>query len=181
MENEALTAVTLESKLLLKARVFEVHEKLIKLPSGSQVTRQMVAHPGAAVILPLDSEERVVMVRQYRFSAEKALLELPAGTLEIGEEPLICAKRELEEEVKCSARDWQRLGILFPAPGFCNEVQHCFMARDLEPRAAEGDEDELIEVERLSVAQVEEAIRSGELIDGKSVACLFKARLGGYI
>jgi ADP-ribose pyrophosphatase len=123
----------------------------------------------------------LLVIRQYRYSLRQTLLEFPAGTIEPGEPPLICAQRELAEEVGQVARRWEYLGELHPAPGFCNEIQYCFFATDLTPCAARPDDDEIIEVVPMRRPQVEQAIRDGHMTDGKSIALYTRAMLRGFI
>ncbi len=142
---------------------------------GRSFARVTVLHPGAAVFLPLDEDNNLLLVRQYRHPIGQMLLEAPAGTLEPNEEPLTCAKREIQEEVGMSAATWTPLGTLYPAPGFCSELQHLFLARDLTPAPdAEQDEDEFIEVVPLSIGEVEEKIHSGEICDAKTIALYYR-------
>lgn len=131
----------------------------------------VVRHPGAVVLLPVTEDGRVLLIRQYRYSIDRTILELPAGTLEPGEAPAECAARELIEETGFTARTWQFMGELVPAPGFCDELQYLYLARDLSPASAAADEDEEIEVVAMTCAEVEEAIRAGKLWDAKSIAC----------
>lgn len=164
-------------KPLHNCKVFELVEDTVEL-GEKHFTRFSVLHPGAAVILPIDAEGKLHLVRQYRHSVGCSLLEFPAGTLEKDEEPIVCAKREIQEEIGYSAAQWKPLGELLPAPGFCSERQFLFAAQELSPSPdAEQDEDEFIETEILSVPEVEDAIRSGELVDGKSIALFCRARL----
>jgi ADP-ribose pyrophosphatase len=106
---------------------------------------------------------------------------LPAGTLEVGEEPLVCARREIREEIGYDAREIIPLGILHPAPGFCDEVQHLFVAKGLFESPATKDLDEVIEVQPMSYAEVEKAIQVGTITDAKTIATLFRARLFNYL
>jgi ADP-ribose pyrophosphatase len=149
---------------------------------GRDRSFEKVSHPGAVVILPVDEEGRILFVRQYRFAVDRLLLELPAGTLERSDlDPGACAVRELAEEVGRGAKRWVPLGTLFPAPGFCDEVQYCFFAGDLYVDEAKADEDEFIEVVPMSVDQVEAAIATGELVDAKSIGCFCRARLARLV
>lgn len=156
-------------------------EEDVLLPNGNRVQRPSVEHPGAVVILPRLSSGELVLIKQFRRALRHDLLEFPAGTLEPNEDPFECAKREIIEEVGMQAESWRPLGRLFPAPGFCNEIQYCYLASDLSPATAELDVDEIIEVIKMSPSEVEESIRSGDLVDAKSIAIFSKARLGGLV
>jgi len=171
----------LETNTVYSGRAFNVLDDRVRLPNGCETTRQTVTHPGAAVFLPQRDDGVLLLVEQYRHAIGKLLVEFPAGTLEYGEEPLACAKRELAEEVGCAAEEWTSLGTIYPAPGFCNELQHFFLARDLSPAIAETDEDEIIELREMSVAEVKAAIKDGSFCDGKSIAIFMRAWLGGFL
>src|SRR5215210_3081848 len=138
--------ILLSSREIHRGRILTVRVDEIELESGHSVRREVVEHPGAVVIVPIDGDGRVLWVKQYRYAAGRALLELPAGTLEQGEEPEATARRELPEETGFAASDWQRIGGFYSAPGFCTEYLHAYSATDLRPETAPGDEDEDIEV-----------------------------------
>jgi ADP-ribose pyrophosphatase len=166
---------------MFTARTFDVVEERIRLATGKLARHVTVRHPGAAVILPRDDDGSLIVILQYRHSVRKILLEFPAGTLEPGEEPLVCAKRELAEEAGQLARQWRSLGELHPAAGFCSETQYCFLATGLSPCDTHYDEDERIEITTMTSAQVAEAIRSGAMMDGKSIAIYARAKLSGLV
>ncbi len=172
---------TLSQKTLLEARPFDVREDELSYPEGQTFKRLTVVHPGAVVILPIDNDGEIYLIRQYRHPLQKEIYELPAGTLDSNESPEDCAKREIQEEIKFRAEKWQSLGVLYPAPGFCNEKQYLFLAQDLSPAALDGDEDEIIHIEKRSVSWIEEAILSGEIEDAKTIASIFRARLLGLL
>ena len=132
--------------------------------------REIVEHPGATAIVAIDREGCVTLVRQLREAARKQLLELPAGTLEEGEEPLASAQRELAEEVGLRGGRWRELAAFYTTPGFCRERMHLFLAEDLERGAANPEEDEEVEIVRWQVAEIES--RLGELEDAKTIAGL---------
>ncbi|WP_394126015.1 NUDIX hydrolase [Vibrio hepatarius] len=157
-------------------------EEEVALPNGQKITHTTISHPGAAVILPIDENGNIIVINQFRPSLKKWLLELPAGTLEHGEPALECAHRELEEETGYSAKTMLSLGQVTPLAGFCDEIQHLYVAKDLTlTRRYDCDDDEVIEVISLSIEQLEQKIISGEITDAKTIACLSKAKLCGYI
>ena len=136
-----------------------------------EAKREIVRHPGAVAIVAVDSQERVVLVRQLREAARKELLELPAGGLDDGEDPADAARRELREETGLHGGDWRELHAFWTTPGFCTEHMTLFLAEHLEEGEPEGaDEDESIELVRWPVAEV--AQRLGELEDAKTLAGL---------
>jgi len=171
----------LARKEVLSTRSFRVAEIAYDHPGGKRIERSVVEHIGAVVILPIRGDGKIVMVRQYRWSVCEWLLELPAGTREIGEEPLITAQRELAEEIGCQATSWNYLGELLPAPGFCSERQHCYLAQGLSEKKAEGDEDEEIEIIPMTLKELESAITSNEIKDSKTIAVLGLARAKGLL
>ena len=173
----------LESKVLLKTRIFDLHEDLIRIPTtGHTMTRIDVTHPGSVVFIPQTADGSLLLVRQYRHATRSEILEFPAGTLDHPVEgPLEAAKREICEEVKYAANTWIDLGFCYPAPGFCNQKEYGFLARDLTPCEAECDEDEIIIVEKMSIAEFEDAIRDGDIIDSKSITFFAKAKFRGLL
>jgi ADP-ribose diphosphatase len=174
-------AEVLSAKVLQSYRIFAIVEQALRLPSGRTVMRQVVQHPGAVVIIPQLADGRLVLIEQYRFAVGATLLEFPAGTLELGEAPLECAKRELIEETGYRAEHWRALGVTYPSPGYCDEQQHLLMATGLVPEHAAADEDEILEVKRLTVQEVERAIADGTLVDAKSIAAYARAKLQGVL
>jgi ADP-ribose pyrophosphatase len=158
----------------------------IERQDGSRATREIAGHPGAVAILAIDDEDRVLMVRQYRVAVGEALLEVPAGTLDVAadgsiEDPAVAAPRELEEETGMRAGTWRLVARFFTAPGFASELMHLYLATDLRPADGERlvpDEDEYLLVERVPWRDAVMAAERGELRDGKSlVALLWLARL----
>jgi ADP-ribose pyrophosphatase len=146
--------------------------KLIDLviETWGENTREIVEHPGGVAIVAVDAHDRVVLVRQLREPARKHLLELPAGGLEDGEEPLRSAQRELHEETGLRGGEWRHAASFWTTPGFCNELMHLFVATGLTEGEAESDADEEIEVVRWPVAEI--AARLGEIEDAKTLAGL---------
>ena len=170
-----------KAKLLKQGRAFRFVQQEIVYPDGRVSTIDKVDHPGAVVILPVDNDGQLIILKQFRPALMQTIYEFPAGTLEDGEEPELCAKRELAEEIGKAAARWENLGLLYPAPGFCNEVQHCYFASGLSDSCAEMDEDEAIEPQRMTVTEVEAAMASGEIMDGKSLAIFLRARIAKLI
>lgn len=159
-------------EVLLKTRRFDVIRREYEVPGRGAVKREFVAHPGAVVLLPLLDGDRVVMIRNYRFAVGKHLLELPAGTMEIGEEPRFCAARELEEETGYTSDDIQPLCEFYSSPGITDELMRVFVARQLRRGSQSLDETEQIEVEILSLTDAWQATMDGRIVDAKSIAAL---------
>jgi ADP-ribose pyrophosphatase len=166
---------------LLVTRGFSVDEIGYTHLSGKEIRRAVVRHPGAVIVLPLTAHGEIVFVRQFRWSVQTVLLELPAGTCEIGEEPLVTAQREIQEEIGFAASKWESLGTLFPAPGFCDEKQFVYLAQDLSHSKYEGDEDEEIEVVTLSMSEIRGLIKAGDIKDGKTLATISLAVARGIL
>jgi ADP-ribose pyrophosphatase len=166
---------------LVTGPVFDVEARYVKVPSGETVKFVTVEHPGAVVIVAQDQAGRLVIERQWRRAAERYLLEIPAGTLERGEDPLACAQRELKEETGFIASSWEPLGVLYPCPGFCTERQFGFFASGLILTETALDEDEHIETSLLFPREFEEAVGRGDVQDGKSLAFYTLAKVRGLI
>lgn len=162
---------TIRSKTVFEGRAFTVTVDEIEEPGGKgKRTREVVRHGPSSVILALDDAGRVLMVRQYRHAAGLTLWELPAGGVDEGETPAACAKRELIEETGYRARRWKKLVRYFPSPGLLDEDMHVFLATGLQPGASQQEEDESITCKFFTVAEIEQMIRSGRLLDGKTLA-----------
>lgn len=170
-----------EREVVYAGRKFSVERSVLDHTNGRSSVFEVVRHPGAVVILPLTLHGEILVIRQYRHALATSILELPAGTLEVGESPNACASREIVEEVGYRAGTMLDLGVLYPAPGFCDEKQYLFLATDLSPASAPGDDDEFIEVVPMSAAGIREAIKSGELSDAKSIAAFYRAELRGLL
>jgi ADP-ribose pyrophosphatase len=148
----------------------EIHR--LEDPDGQIVTREVVVHPGAVVVLPVISDEEIVLIRNYRYTVGEVLIELPAGTLEKGENPMNCAGRELQEETGYLAKRIKPIASFYSSPGVLSEKLHAFAAYDLvkgETALEEGEEIELLPVK---LTEAIEMIRDGEIHDGKTIATL---------
>lgn len=171
-----MTHKVLKSETTYHARAFDVKRDEILYPDGRKVTFDVVVHGGAVAMVPVDAGGNIWFVRQYRHSAGKLLLELPAGTLERGEDPEACAQRELREEIGMGAADVAKLADFFLAPGYSTERMWIFLATGLSPEKLEGDEDEDLEIIQLTPEQAFAAIQSGEIEDAKTIVGLFLAK-----
>ncbi len=169
----------LKTQATLNAKKIRFEINHIKLPIGIKGTFGIIRHPGASLAVPITSDGRVVILRQYRFAVSRRILEFPAGTLEEGEDPLSSMKRELAEEAGYTASKWDPLGEMLPCPGYSDEVIHLFLARDLlalEERPP-GDEDEDLEVLHMTKDELDSCISSGnEALDGKSITAWYRAK-----
>ncbi len=165
----------IESCPVFEGRVIKVSKDTVELPNGAQGCREVVLHPGAVAVLPIDGMGNAVLVRQYRYAMGEELLEAPAGKLEKGEDPLECAKRELLEETGCTARKLIKLGCIYSSPGFCNEKLHLYLALDLTKGEASPDEDEFLNTETMAFEELRSRVIKGEINDAKTVAIVLLA------
>ena len=177
--HEHLTETTVERHVVHEGRFITFRVYTIRDADGHAHQREIVEHPGAAAILPLDGEE-LLLVRQYRTPAGRALLEIPAGTLDRNadgttESPDVCAARELAEETGHRAADWLKLGRFWTAPGFATEEMHLYLARDLAPvDDYHGPEpDERLDLVRVPWREASEMAETGEIQDAKSLVGIF--------
>ena len=171
----------LESRVILETKAFGVQEDVLSYSDGTTSRHITALHRGAVVIIPHLAPRSFLLVDQYRHSIGRTLLEFPAGSLEPEEDPLAAAQREIREEVQHTAEQWTDLGIQYPTPGFCSEIQYCFLAADLRPAFSKCDEDEILIPVELSLDEIHEAVRTGRLVDAKSIAALARAELLGLI
>ncbi len=163
---------------LWKGRAVSLSLAEIRAPDGSVYEREIIRHPGAAVIVPVDGQE-VIMVRQYRAAVDRELLEVPAGKLDSRDEPPeMTAQRELEEEIGKRAGHLELLAVFHNSPGFCDEITHLYMATDLvdADRRPHSVEEEHMAVERVKLGEVADLVAAGELADAKSIVGLMLAR-----
>jgi ADP-ribose pyrophosphatase len=168
---------TLESQQIYKGREVSLRVDTVELLSGRRTKREVVEHADCVVVVALDSEDNVLLVRQLRHPVERVLLEIPAGGIEPGEEPSDSANRELEEETGRRAQKLERLGGFYSSPGFCTEYLHLFLATELGEAKPLAYEDEIIEVVPIPLREIPNLIASGEICDAKSVAGLLRVLL----
>lgn len=159
-------------EVLLTARKFTVERRVIAGPDGRTLTREVVVHPGAVVILPILDQRRIVMIHNFRHSVGEELLELPAGTCEPGEPIVETALRELIEETGYRARFIKPLGEFYTSPGVMTEMMHAFVATDLETCGQSLEPGEKIVPEIVELKRVRRMLRNAELRDGKTIAVL---------
>lgn len=150
---------------------------ILKQAPKKLVTRELVEHPGAVVIVPYVSPDRVLLIRQFRYAAKGDLWEIPAGTLEKGEATLACARRELEEETGFRAKRWKLLTRFYPAPGISDELMTLYRADGLMPGRKNLDHDEWIEHTEVSLKQALRMARDGRIKDGKTLVGLLWSAL----
>ena len=163
---------TLKSEIVYEGKAFDVRREQLLLPDGKTTWFDIVIHPGAVTLIPIDTLGRILFVRQYRHAVGKELLELPAGTLNAGEEPAACALREVREETGMSAGKLEKVGEFYLVPGYSTEYMHLYLASDLQVDPLPGDEDEFITVEAIPLDALPDLISQGVLQDAKSLAAL---------
>jgi ADP-ribose pyrophosphatase len=171
-----MTIEVIARETVYHGRAFNVRRDEVRLQNQNIAHLDIIEHIGAVTILPLDADGRIIFVRQYRHAAGKELLELPAGTLDVGELPENCALREIREETGFAAGKLLQVGEFFLAPGYSTEFMTVFLATELHPSPLPGDEDEFITIEPIPIEQAYSLALNGELQDGKSLAALLLAR-----
>ncbi|MEO7368190.1 MAG: NUDIX hydrolase [Gemmatimonadaceae bacterium] len=174
-------ATAVSTRRIHTGRVLNLDIDTVRFPDGSVGELEMIRHSGASAIVPFVSDPggpdpQVMLIRQYRYAADGYVYEIPAGRLDVGEEPLACAHRELREETGCTAAGMERLFTMFTTPGFTDERIHVFQATALTRGQSERESDEFLEVETMSLSKALSMIESGEIQDGKTaLALLFTA------
>lgn len=165
----------IQSERKYQGKAFSVRQDHVRWPHGGTSKLDIVEHSGAVTILPIDEHGRVWVVKQYRHAINDELLELPAGTLEEGEEPAECAHREIQEEIGMAAGKLQKLGQFFLAPGYSTEFMHLYLATELYASELPADEDEFLIIERIPLQEVISMAINSQILDGKTLAALLLA------
>lgn len=158
-----------------KGRILDMRLEKITLPNDATITLEIVRHPGAAAVVAIDASGQVTLIKQFRHAADGYIWEIPAGTLNPGEEPEACARRELREEAGLDADRWTHLGSILTSPGFCDERIHLFLARELREGKQQLDHDEILSLHRMPFTHALQMIRAGEMQDAKSIVALHLA------
>jgi ADP-ribose pyrophosphatase len=170
-----------ERRVLCRGAKFDFEQLTLRTAGGREVRREMIRHPGAAVIVPVLDDGRVVLIRNERFTVGRTLYELPAGTMAPPEPPEACARRELEEETGYRAATMEPLSRFYTTPGMTDELMWAFVAGGLVQVGQRLEEDEQLSVEPVSAARALSMIESGELMDGKSMLALLLAERNGQL
>jgi ADP-ribose pyrophosphatase len=165
----------LTSKSIYDGRVVKLRLDRVDLPNGHVVELEVIRHQGAAAVVPVDADGNVLMVRQYRHATAGFILEVPAGKLDGGEDPEVCARREVEEETGHRVGSLEPLGWIWTTPGFTDERIWLYLARDLTATAQRLEHDEVLTVERVPLSEAVARAANGEIADGKSVCALLRA------
>lgn len=165
----------LSKTTVFKGHAFQVENLLVRLPDERQRNYDLVRHNDSVTILPLDQDDNLWFVTQFRMGSARPLLELPAGVMHSDEHPIDCARREIREEIGMAADSLDLLGAIYLAPGYSSELNHIYLARQLYPAPLEMDDDEFLQVRQIPVGQISALVQRGELQDSKSLAALFLA------
>ncbi|WP_445492084.1 NUDIX domain-containing protein [Niallia sp. 03133] len=171
---------TIKTEKIFEGRIITVQVDEVELPNGKTSTRELVKHPGAVAIIAMTDEERIVMVEQYRKPLEKEIVEIPAGKLEKGEDPAVCAKRELEEETGYGCNNLELLTSFYTSPGFADELVHIYLAKGLY-KIEEGaglDEDEFVNLMEVTLEEAEEMVKNQRIFDAKTIYAVQYLQLG---
>ena len=163
---------TLSSNVIFDGQMLKLRIDTVQMPSGRTSTREIVEHRDVVVIVAVDADDNVLMVRQFRQPLGKELLEIPAGGIDGNETPEEAVLREMQEETGYLPRKIERLGGFYSAPGFCTEYMHLFLATDLTPSRLTAEDTEVIRLERLPISKISSLVTSGGLHDAKSIAGL---------
>lgn len=167
-----LTEKTLSEEYLFKGKIIKLKIQQVQLPNGKIHSREIIEHPGAVAIIPFLDDNRIILVEQYRKPLDKVLLEIPAGKIDKNEEIESCGIRELEEETGFKPGKFEYLGKIAVAPGFADEVVYIYKATELFKGKINRDEDEFLNIKILTIDDVKSMVKSGDIIDGKTIAAL---------
>ena len=164
-----LNEKTLSSKTVYKGGMISLQVDTVELPNGNIATRDIVNHQGSVGAIAFTEDDRILMVRQFRKPLDKVILEIPAGKLEKGEDPTECALRELEEETGYKAGKVEHVSSFYTSPGYTNELKHLYKATDLMMGTLNPDEDEFVELEKLTYDDCLKAMELGDICDVKTI------------
>lgn len=170
-----LAETTINSKKVYSGSLIHAFKDKVRLPDGRQSVREWIDHPGASAVLPVFGNGEVQLIRQFRYPLKQTFLEVPAGKIDEGEEPLVTAKRELEEESGIRAKSWAPLGKFHPCIGYTNEVIYLYVAWDLEVAESKTDQDEFVAQVKMPFANAVEKVLRGSISDGKTITTIFRA------
>lgn len=163
----------ISSEDVYTGKFLKLKNDIVRLPDGGQTYREYLIHPGAIAIMPILNDGRILLERQFRYPVDTAMIEIPAGKLEAGEDPLNCAKRELLEETGYTAQTWEFLGRIHPVISYSTEFIDIYLAKDLTAGERSLDEGEFLDVFAASLEQMHEWIASGKITDVKTIISVY--------
>ena len=166
----------IKSETILQGRAFKVRRDYLKTSSGNETRLEIIEHGGSVVLIPVDNEDNVLFVRQYRHATGQDMLELPAGTRDNEEPYEECAAREVREETGMEAGKLEKVGEFYLAPGYSTEFMAVFIATQLKHNPLDADDDEFLSVEKIPLQNALEMAQSGKIVDAKSLAAFFLAK-----
>lgn len=173
---QAVEFQRLANERVYEGKLLKVDRDRVRLPNGRETVLEMIRHPGASAVVPFVTGDDVLLVRQFRYAVEEFVLEVPAGTLDDGEAPEECARREVEEEAGHRVGRLVHLASIYTTPGFTDETIHLWTAHDLTPAPQRLDHDEVLSVLRIPFAEALDRIGRGEIVDAKTICALLLAR-----
>lgn len=167
----SLEEKTLHTEEIYSGKIISLQLQDVELPNGKTSKREIIKHPGAVAVVAVTDENKIVMVEQYRKALERTIVEIPAGKLEKGEEPSVCARRELEEETGYECESIELLVSFYTSPGFADEIVHLYVAKGLKQKenAAAPDEDEFVNLEELTLEEALQYMKEQKIYDAKTV------------
>lgn len=163
---------TVKTKEIYRGRVLNLRLDTVMLPNQKEAQREVVEHPGAVAVVVRNAGGRYILIRQHRYPVKETIWEIPAGKLERGEDPLVCAKRELAEETGLAAGAWRHLSTFYTTPGFSDEIMYLYLAEDLKVESRRPDDDEFIETAEFTGDQLREMIVNNTIKDAKTLVGL---------
>ncbi len=169
-----LTEKPIKQDYIYKGKIVNLRVDDALLPDGSTAKREIVEHPGGVCVAPLTDENELLFVEQFRYPYFEVTLELPAGKLEFGEDPFEAGKRELKEETGATAESYEDLGKLYPTPGYCGEIIHMYLAKNLQFGSQQLDDDEFLEVKRIPLEKAFRMVMNNEIRDSKTQVGIVK-------
>lgn len=177
MNEQQLIETYVDGKVVFDGKIIRLEHWNVQLPNGHMALREVACHPGASAVVALDDESNVILVRQYRAPVHRLTYEIPAGKFDKpGEDPLVCAQRELSEETGLLADNWVKLTVLETTPGFCNEKIHIYLATGLKQGETHPDEDEFVATTRMPLTEAVARVMDGSFRDGKTALAIMMAQ-----
>lgn len=162
----------IEVREIYQGKVLNLRLDKVMLPNGREAGREVVEHPGAVAVVARDDAGEIILVKQYRHPVKDIIWEIPAGKLEKGEDPLLCAKRELAEETGLGAEKWQHLSVFYTTPGFSDEIMYLYLAENLSEVNSNPDDDEFIEVDWFTAGELQKMLAGNNIKDAKTIVGL---------